>query len=80
MASTPQRDRIDWTAVECVTVPIVRPACPYCGGLEFIHVRGERNGDGSSTEKVICAGCSTPYKIVREPALPESGNGEIGSA
>lgn len=69
-----RRERISWADVPCVIVPVVRPWCPGCGGAEFIHVRGESNGDGSTTERVICAECSEPFKIVREPALPDSGN------
>ncbi len=68
------RDRICWSDVPCVFVPIVRPRCPECFGDEFIHIRSESSGDGSTTERAICSSCSTPFKIVREPALPEPGN------
>ena len=69
-----KRERIDWAAAACVFVPVVRPTCPACWSDRYRHVRGERNGDDSSTERVVCAECDEPFKIVREPTLPGSGN------
>jgi hypothetical protein len=71
-----KRDPINWDAAPIVYLPVVRAACPSCGAGAFQHVRGEKNGDGSSTERVVCKACEQPYKIVREPALPGSGNDE----
>lgn len=65
--------RRNWQDAPVVTIPVFVPACP-CGSAEYIHVRGEENGDNSSTELVVCARCRLPFKIVRERQFP---NGEI---
>jgi hypothetical protein len=61
--------RIDWQAAPYVFV--VAPSCPHCGSAGYSKVRSEAGGDGSTTRKVICRGCSEPYRIVIE--LPDSG-------
>jgi hypothetical protein len=66
-------ERIRWSDAPCVFIPIVKPACPACGCERFLHVRGEANGDGSTTERVFCERCSERYKIIREPVSPEPG-------
>lgn len=71
-----KRPRIDWAGVPVTFVPVVQPQCPSCRSERYIHVKGENNGDNSSTEKVICAECSKAYKICRERSLPERGNDE----
>ncbi len=71
-----QPPRIKWNNVPVVYLPVYRAACPRCGGCEFEHVRSMGNGDGSATELAICLSCAGPYKIVREPQFPGSGNYE----
>ncbi len=73
-----RKPRRNWANVEVVYVPIYRPFCPRCGSEAFEHIRGEDNGDNSTTERVVCRDCSEPYKIVRELSdseLPDLGNG-----
>jgi|GEM_PF-4621262 hypothetical protein len=65
--------RRDWRTAPVVTIPVFVPSCP-CGSTDYLHIRGEENGDNSSTELVVCARCSQPFKIVRERRFP---NGEI---
>lgn len=71
--------RRNWLAAPIVTIPVYVPYCPECFAVEYIHVRGSENGDESSTEQVVCARCSRPYKIVRERQFPngESGRGDV---
>ncbi len=65
--------RRDWRAAPVVTIPVYVPTCP-CGATAYTHIRGEDNGDNSSTELVVCDRCSQPFKIVRERRFP---NGEF---
>jgi hypothetical protein len=60
-----------WESAPIVTVP--RPACPWCGHESYIPIRSYQNGDGTSTKRAICKGCSGRYIVVREP-LPKNGS------
>lgn len=67
-------DCINWSVVPAVHIPIPpEPVCPCCGSGKRTNVRGEKNGDGSTTTKAICKSCSTPFLIIREP-LPCDGS------
>jgi hypothetical protein len=59
-----------WAVAPMVFIPL--PACPECGSSEYIRVRTDDNGDGSSTQKVVCRSCSLRFKIVWEPAEEDS--------
>jgi hypothetical protein len=67
-----RRARIKWADTPIVTIKVVVPRCPFCWSKEFIHWRGQNNGDRSTTEWAICRACSEPFRIVRERS--HSGN------
>ena len=60
--------RIDWSAVEIVTIPPPpRARCPECCCDSQILVRSLRGADGSTTRYAICRSCSEPFVIVVDP-------------
>ncbi|MBC7855911.1 MAG: hypothetical protein IAF94_20985 [Pirellulaceae bacterium] len=65
--------RSDWSCVPVVTIPVFRAVCPGCGSPAYLHVWGEANGDGSTTQRVKCGQCNERFKITREFHFPESG-------
>lgn len=62
--------RRSWQGSPQVTIPVFIPTCPAdeggCGSTNWTHVRGEENGDTTSTEWVVCADCLLTFKIIRE--------------
>jgi predicted nucleic acid-binding Zn ribbon protein len=69
--------RRNWQEAPIVTIPVYTAACPECGAAKPIHVRGQANGDESTTELVVCRRCSLPFKVVRELQTAELGNLEL---
>lgn len=62
--------RTDWQSAPLVFVTIA--TCPGCGSTEYLRIRTEAAGDGSFSQKRVCAICSLNYRAVFE--LPELGN------
>lgn len=53
-------------------VEVMLPACPACGCLAYIGIRGWKDDDGGRTSRRVCRRCSERYIVLSLP--PERGN------